>query len=384
MLAAVFMSVEALAHGNDSIPFLYRDHIFVPTIINDSVHCNILYDTGAADMFGVDSVYLAHSGWKPQNFITATAGGGAGKVKVQVIKETTAVSIGNIREHYKIVPIFQLRDVVDCHVDGIWGIKNIADYPFEINFEHNYLKQHKTGKFDADGYEKLPIKYEKDKLMLQAEVNIGGIVVKGWYLMDTGSSGSIDFTSQIVKQYQLDSISGKRYITDITQFGLGEKEQEFVVSLLSDQIIIGNDTIFKMPISYVPEGTGAFSERPYVGVIGNDIWSKYNIIIDVKSNTLYFRRFKPESAPKATYDYGFRNRTDICRGWVVSSLVRDGDAVQAGMELGDTIMAINGKNVTEYNWDEEYYIDDTSKHVIDLMGLNGKEKHITLKAKERW
>lgn len=36
-------------------------HIYIPTTINDSVSCNTIYDTGAADMYGVDSVFLAHS-----------------------------------------------------------------------------------------------------------------------------------------------------------------------------------------------------------------------------------------------------------------------------------------------------------------------------------
>ena len=117
--------------------------------------------------------------------------------------------------------------------------------------------------------------------MLQAETIIQSDSIKGWYLMDTGGCGTIDFTAQAVKQFQLDSIPGKRYITDMTQFGIGEKEQEYFVDMLSDQIIIGGDTINKECISYIPEGAGAFSSRPYIGVIGNGIWENYNIIIEI-------------------------------------------------------------------------------------------------------
>ena len=41
---------SAWAQVNDSIPFIYHGHIYIPTIINDSVSCNTIYDTGAADM----------------------------------------------------------------------------------------------------------------------------------------------------------------------------------------------------------------------------------------------------------------------------------------------------------------------------------------------
>ena len=377
-------SFTAWAQVNDSIPFIYHGHIYIPTIINDSVSCNTIYDTGAADMYGVDSVFLAHSAWKPQKIGNAYTSGASGKTKVRVILDKTKINAGTINDKYNVVPIFQLRNVVNCHADGIMGIKNIEDYPFEINFEHRYLKQHKNGLPNTDGYQKLPIRFENHKLMFQAETIIKGTNIKGWYHMDTGSGNSIDFTSKTVSQYGLDTITAKRYFTDFSQLGIGDKKQEMIVDMLSDTLVIGSDTISRLPISYIPEGVGAMSDRPYLGIVGNDIWEDFNIIIDVKNSALYLRRFKPQAPERATYDYYFRNRTDICSGWIVSGLVRGGDAVKAGIEIGDTITAINGKAVSEYSWDEESDIFRTPKQAITLITVNGQEKQITLEAKERW
>ena len=202
--------------------------------------------------------------------------------------------------------------------------------------------------------------------------------------MDTGSGSSIDFTSKTACQYCLDTITTKRYYTDFGQAGIGDKKQEVIVDMLSDTIIIGNDTISRLPISYVPDGVGAMGDRPYQGIVGNDIWDSFNIIIDVKNSALYLRRFKPQDPKTPTYDYSFRNRTDICRGWIVSGLVRGGVAVKAGMEIGDTITAINGKNVSEYSWDEEYVIPHTPKQTITLTTAYGQQTQITLEAKEQW
>lgn len=380
-LAAVAVQAQEKC---DSIPFIYHSHIYIPVVINDSVKCNVIYDTGAAGMFGVDSVFLSHSAWKPQKVGHAFAGGGAGKTKVRVVADKTRITAGTLADNYNIVPVFQLRNVVDCHSDGIMGIKNIADCPFEINFEHHYLKPHKSGLPNIADYEKLPIKYEDDRLLLQAETCINGTSIKGWYLMDTGSGGSVDFTANTVSEYQLDAMTAKRYFTDFTQFGIGDKKQEVTVDMMSDKIVIGNDIIHRKPITYLPEGTGAFGNRSYVGIIGNDIWSDYNIIIDAKNSVLYLRRFKPATPERPTYDYGFRNRTDICRGWIVSSLVRDGDAVKAGMELGDTIIAVNGQSVSEYSWDEEDNLHHTPKQILTIATASGQEKQLTLEAKEQW
>lgn len=250
LLALATMAGQA-QEKNDSIPFIYHSHIYIPVVINDSIKCNVIYDTGAAGMFGVDSVFLSHSAWKPQNMKHAFAGGGAGKTKIRVIADKTRITAGTITDNYSIVPVFQLRDVVDCHSDGIMGIKNIADYPFEINFEHYYLKPHKSGLPDIAGYEKLPIKYEDDRLLLQAETCMNGTSIKGWYLMDTGGGGSIDFTAQTVSEYKLDTMTAKRYFTDFSQFGIGDKEQEVTVDMMSEMIVIGSDTIHRKPISYL-------------------------------------------------------------------------------------------------------------------------------------
>ena len=54
------------------------------------------------------------------------------------------------------------------------------------------------------------------------------------------------------------------------------------------------------------------------------------------------------------------------------------------MKLGDIITAINGKNVTEYTWEEEYNIDEIPCQVLDIKDSEGKTKHMILDAKKRW
>ena len=195
---------------------------------------------------------------------------------------------------------------------------------------------------------------------------------------------SVVFTVQTVSEYKLDEMIAKRYFTDFSQVGIGDKKQEVLVDMMSDKIVIGSDTIHRKSITYMPEGTGAFGKKDYVGIIGNDIWSDYNIIIDASNSMLYLRRFKPATPEGPTYDYGFRNRTDICRGWIVSWLVRDGDAIKAGIELGDTITAVNGQSVSEYSWDEEENLHHMPKQILTIATANGLEKQITLEAKEQW
>ena len=383
-LLLALIAPSALSQDVDSIPFLFRGHLYVPACVEGSHQANVIYDTGAADMFGVDSVYLLHSDWKPQKIGNAmTGGGGAGKTLVKIIIGPVKVGIGSIDSEYDMVPIFKLRDVVDCHVDGIWGIKGIEECPFEINFEHNFLKRYKNSQPDLDGYERLPIRYEDDRILLQAQVVIDGKSIKGWYMMDTGSP-SVILTAGTVEDFQMESLSGKRHITDITQFGIGDKAQEAIVEMQSQLIVIGSDTIRNEEISYIPEGVGAFSDRIYLGVIGNDVWSSYNIIIDVSHGALYLKRFKENEPLRPTCGFGFRNRTDIGQGWTVSSLLREGKAAKAGLHLNDRIIAVNGRLVEEYTWEEEYDIDNYPELTLDVIGTDSITRKMILTPEPKW
>ena len=303
---------------------------------------------------------------------------------VRVIADGTKVQMGSVVEEYQIVPIFKLRDIVDCHVDGIWGIKDISKYPLEINFEKQYLKQYTNSTPSTEGYQQLPIKYENNRIMLQAEVQLGGKKIRGWYLMDTGSGGSVSFTSKAMTDFELDKIEGKRYLVDMAQAGIGDKAMETSVEMMSDYIQIGINTIRYADIDYVPEGVGAMSDRPYLAIIGNDVWEKFNIIIDAKNQTLYLRRHKADEPIGKTYGYGWRNRTDISRGWVVFYMNRSSEAKLAGVEIGDTIITINGRNVRDYTWDEEYALPKAPRHELDVVTPQGLMKHVVLEAKEYW
>ena len=72
------LNSKAQNGANDNMmPFVYHGHIYLHTTINDSVRVNTVFDTGAANIFGIDSVALLQSAWHPQKVGKARAGGAA-------------------------------------------------------------------------------------------------------------------------------------------------------------------------------------------------------------------------------------------------------------------------------------------------------------------
>ena len=66
---------------------------------------------------------------------------------------------------------------------------------------------------------------------------------------------------------------------------------------------------------------------------------------------------------------GYLDRTDISDGWIISSIYDGGIAQQAGFEIGDIILSINGRPVKEISWEEQR----------KGLGLNGQTTHEVMK-----
>ena len=64
------------------------------------------------------------------------------------------------------------------------------------------------------------------------------------------------------------------------------------------------------------------------------------------------------------------DRTDIGDCWIVNGLYQGGIAERAGIEIGDTIIAINGRPVKEITWEEQR----------NGLGLKGETRYTVRKA----
>ena len=59
-------------------------------------------------------------------------------------------------------------------------------------------------------------------------------------------------------------------------------------------------------------------------------------------------------------------------------------ACEAGLEIGDTIISVNGRDVKNYTWDEEDDLSKFPRQELNIISASGKQKYITLEAKEYW
>ncbi|MDD4058502.1 MAG: PDZ domain-containing protein, partial [Bacteroidales bacterium] len=105
-----------------------------------------------------------------------------------------------------------------------------------------------------------------------------------------------------------------------------------------------NDLIME----YSTDSGGALSGKSgHIGLIGNKVWERFYVIIDLRNKRLYLKpnsSFNKESNFN-TLGFTFTDRSKMLGCWVVNGLFQGSNAEKAGLKGGDRILEVNGKDV---------------------------------------
>lgn len=357
LISVVFFVLKTSAEiPEKAIPFILDSHIYIQGVIMDTIPVSLIYDTGA-DRLYMDKDYMDLSPFGKLPFRKGKAqmrgAGNNGIQTIPIIIDTIPLNMGNVIYKEHITPIINLREILGRHTDGMIGNNAMFDRPLLINYSDGYLLS-----LDSltpsmfDGYSKLPAKFNDNRVDIECELKIDSLQsVKGPFRLDLGCGSTIVLTNATLKGIHLnDKVQAKCYYSNM---GVGGDGTDVNFRAESFKFL---DEIFNVVVSASYNTEGALSDRTYVGIIGNDILCHYDLIIDAPHNTLYARRnnISDNSYQRSSkIQMGYLDRTDITDGWIVSSLYDDGIAQQAGFEINDIILSINGRAVKEISWEEQ-------------------------------
>lgn len=340
----------------NAIPFILDSHVYIQATVCDTVPMSLIYDTGA-DRLYLDKDYMDLSNFGKQPFKKGSARmGGAGNSAasaVTIIVDDLPVQMGNVRYNCQITPIINLREILGKHVDGMIGNDAVFNKPFIINYTDSYIIPIEAVTNDIlEGFTKLPAQFNDNRIDIELELTIDSVqTIKGNFRLDLGCGSTIILTNETLKKLNL---QGKRTADCYySNMGVGGDGSDINFRAKSIRFLDELDNVV-VSASYNTEG--ALSARPHVGIIGNEILRHYDLIIDAPNGSVYARRNQDKNIDyqKASKThFGYVDRTDICEGWIVSSLYDGGIAQTAGMEIGDVIISINGRPVKDMSWEEQ-------------------------------
>lgn len=355
-LVSVAMFTVAAERPADAIPFILDSHVYIQGVVADTIPVSIIYDTGA-DRLYMDKDYMDLSafGRLPLRKGKARMGGAGnnGVRTVPIIIDTVSLSMGDIVYKEHITPVINLREILGRHTDGMIGNNAVFGKPLLVNYTDGYLLPMDTLTPSLlEGFTKLPAHFNDNRIDIECELKIDSAqCVKGAFRLDLGCGSTIILTNAARKGLDLSGKpQAKCYYSNM---GVGGDGTDVNFRAESFKFL---DEIHNIVVSASYNNDGSLSDRPYLGIIGNDILCHYDLIIDAPDNSLYARRNNNTDNSyqrSSKIQMGYIDRTDITDGWIVSSIYEGGIAQQAGFEIDDIILSINDRPVKEISWQEQ-------------------------------
>lgn len=348
----------------DSIEIIYNGHIYVKCEA-DSIKGNFAFDTGC-DILLLDSTYFHSNQFLYTSLYSDTIYGiGNSKQLINYITKPVNFKYSGLEYSSDYTPIVNIKDLVGDYIDGIFGTNYYKNKIIEINYEKKFLKVHSNfNSFDISSYKSILLTKVDNYFCVPINININdSAIISGKMILDTGSPSTIISNITSNKNDLSKKIKDKIYY-NVTTGGFGGSSSGYY--FITDKIKLGSFELNKVNMSFSLDSAGILSQDKYIGVLGNDILEKFDIIIDFIYNKLYLRpnlHYNEENKP-SRLGFTYINKSLTQDGWIVSGLYDNTKAVELGLNLFDTIISINDINVKSIEIDKDYeFIDklDTIK-----------------------
>lgn len=384
LFTMLYLSLNNRAFGQVAkIPFeFYQNrYVLINLRVNDSKDTlNFYFDTGATSTL-IDSTTAINCGLKP-NYEQNVSGAGGSKTYKIALSQTIVISdkVKIANTHVILDNLSRLQKSLGKKFDGIIGYSILKDYKTRIDFDNKVIELYS---FDADidtnGYETLDFVFAKNIPIPQFPISIelkNGKQFSDTILFDSGAGLSLLVNTPYKIKNKLINIVGKSITRKSENLSSESLLQEATIKSLQ----IGKFKFGEMPITFSSDQLGVSSYEGYLGILGNEIISRFNFISDYQNKKLYL---KPGLRYKNDFEFevsGVRLELDN-KTVIVSSIIRESEAYLKGLRENHIIISINDITTTDIEVYRQLLKKEGGKVKIKFSTQGGaiKEISITLK-----
>lgn len=327
--------------GRVTVPFqLLNNHVIVDVQVNGRGPFPFLVDTGGHDIVTPATLHalsISSAGDSP-------SGGGGEKMTTSGYAHVDLLNAGGavLRDQVVLALDFSPPDVEGLQLGGMLGLEFLERFVVRIDYGLQTMTMIDPGRFTmeerADSGIAIPFTFYEH--MPQVEGVFDGRPAR--FNIDTGSRSDVTLTRPFVEQNELRR-SYPDGITATESWGVGGPTRPYVARAAS--VTLGSVVVPK-PIAGLSESKrGAFSDANYDGNIGSGILKRYAVTFDYSHQVMYLEPVKQPDADTGQFDRTGMWLNLAADGLEIKDVTPGSPAVEAGLRIGDIVIAIDGKPV---------------------------------------
>ena len=364
------------------IPFELKNNLILLKVkVNDIVgNRTFLFDTGATSDL-LDTSTANKLGLKPNYKQDVAGAGGSKSYDIILSQKLTLNSQISIDEtHLVLADLSKIKERLERDFDGIIGYSLLKKYITKIDYEHQkILLFDKIGQIDLSGYKSIPFTFDNGIPIPQFDINIklkNGQSFTDKILFDSGAGLTLLINTPYNNKNEISKNAGKSLIESFEN--LHGKSVSESIAIKSMQI---NDFNFgEMIVSIAHDKAGVSSYKNYLGILGADIISKFDVVLDYSTSTLYLK-------PNKTFDQPFefplsgiklKKRDNKI---IVNRVQKTSSAYKKGIRKGDELIAINNDTSKNLQMYRDYLKKENNVVNMLIKSTAGNTKKIDLKLK---
>ena len=334
-----------------TIPFeLVTRHIMLKVKINNSRPLSFVFDTG--DKVGiVDADVAKELGLKLEGQVRV-GGAGAETLPGSLVKEATWTLPGLDGFSQPVIlslPLGRMAARFGHDFDGIIGSDFIRQFVVEVDYQNRVLKLYDKDKFSYSGSgESIPIQLNGQGFpLLNGEVTpVSGDPIKGKFVLDLGSSGSLVLMSPVVTEHNL-LTNGLKTIKAIGVGGAGGQSTGQIGRVR--ELKIGNFKIANPLTLFSEDKSGAMASRDLIANVGEQIAAKFKVFLDYSHARIILEPTPTFADPMDRATAGFVMTTEgKDRATVrITDVLENSPASEAGLQKDDILVSIDGKEAAD-------------------------------------
>lgn len=336
-------SAPSVAGNPIHVPFeLVSNHVYVKVCAGVR-ELDFILDTGAGQSFfdmGVARDVGARFG---SHF--ATRGAGAGAVDGASVANG-AVTIQGTRVSVPIGAALDLSALParEGHkMDGVLGHNFIERYVVVVDYVAQELRLFDPVSFAySGGGTSLPITFASGHPVVEASVRLSaGDTIGGRFVVDVGAASALSLTGTFVAENQLRTRVGP-LVRRVAGGGVGGMVASDVGRVAG--LRLGGRELRTVVTNFYGDSAGVLSgNADWIGNIGGDVLRRFTVFLDYQHRRIILEPNSESAEPFEADMSGAALMLAAHPGrFIVSDVVRNSPASEAGLVPGDTVLAVDG------------------------------------------